>query len=247
MSIENATSRVTVGMVEVVDASGHTLVVLDGPNRAVLIPSGTAFEAAGLNISTTELGYLDVTPGTSTASKAVVLSSVKAVDTLRATTELSLGGTGVPGEATVQTSVTKAVSAFADTVAKAVFTVTVPNAAHNALITIDALGILGAGGAIGAGEASRSVTYQVAISRTAGVAVVPSLSSAIGGASALVAGGDAITSVVATLSGITGAVGATNTFQVLFAITRSGAGATNHTGVFSARVLNANASGITIA
>ena len=41
--------------------------------------------------------------------------------------------------------------------------------------------------------------------------------------------------------------GATNTFTINVAITRSGAGATNHTGVFAARVINQNASGVTIA
>lgn len=185
--------------------------------------------------------------GTSVASKALALDAQKAVDTLRATTDLNIGGTGVPGAASVQTTITKAVTAFADTTAKDVFTVTVPNAAHAAVIEIDCLGVLGAGGAIGAGESSRNVKYQVVLARTAGVNVVATASAAIGGAAAKVAGGDDITSVVVTLSAIVGAVGASNTFTIKAAITRSGAGATNHTGVFTARILNQNATGVTVA
>lgn len=194
-----------------------------------------------------QLALTNAVAGTNTASKALIVDANKAVDVLAATTSLSLGGTGVPGAATVQTSVTKAVTAFADTTAKAVFTVTVPNAAHAAVIEVDCLGVLGAGGAIGAGESTRNSKYHVTLARTAGVAVVVGVSAAIGGAAATVAGGQAITSVVVTASSITGGVTADNTFTILVAITRAGATATNHTGVFSARILNGNASGVTIA
>lgn len=185
--------------------------------------------------------------GTVEASKVLVVDAQKALDTLRATGTLNLGGTGVPGAASVQTELTKAVTAFADTVAKAVFTVTVPNAAHAAFIEVDCLGVLGAGGAIGAGEATFASKYRVGLARTAGVNVVAAVSSVIGGVAATVAGGDAITSVVVTVSAITGAVGATNTFTINVAITRSGAGATNHTGLFVARLANQNITGVTIA
>lgn len=205
---------------------------------------------AGTSVSSTaaELNLNDGSlAGTSVASKTLALDAQKATDTLRATANLNVGGTGVPGAASVQTEITKAVTAFSDTVAKDVFTVTVPNAAHAALIELDLLGVLGAGGAIGAGESVRLSKYQVVVARTAGVAVVPAVSSAIGGAAANVAGGDGITSVVATLSAITGAVGAENTFTILVAITRAGAGATNHTLLATARIANKSATGITIA
>ena len=55
--------------------------------------------------------------------------------------------------ATSASSFTKAVAALTDNVATTVLTVTVPNAAHSAIIRISALGSLGAGGDIGAGEA----------------------------------------------------------------------------------------------
>lgn len=157
---------------------------------------------------------------------------------------INLGG--VPGGASAQSQLTKAVTGFADTTAKDVFTVTVPNAKHAAVIEVDVLAALGAGGAIGAGEATRVSKYQVVLARTAGVAVAAAASAAIGGAAATVAGGDAITSVVVTVSSITGAVGAVNTFTIKVAVTRSGAGATNHTVVATARILNQNVAGVTI-
>ncbi|RJP48713.1 MAG: hypothetical protein C4586_08320 [Anaerolineaceae bacterium] len=197
--------------------------------------------AAELNVNA------GVTGGTVIAAKTVVADANKAVDTLRATTSRTIGGTGVPGGAAVQTELTKAITAFSDTVAKDVFTVTIPNAAHAAVIEVDCLGVLGAGGAIGAGEATRNSKYQIVVVRTAGVNAVATVSSAIGGAAANVAGGQAITSVVVTASAIAGAVGDPNTFTIKVAITRGGAGADNHTGAFTARILNQNATGITIA
>lgn len=157
---------------------------------------------------------------------------------------LMLGG--VMGGVTSQLQVVKSVTAYTDTTAKATFTVTVPNAKHAAAIEVDVMGVLGAGGAIGAGEAIRLSKYQVAVVRTAGVNAVAGVSAAIGGVAATVAGGDAITSVVVTASAISGAVGAVNTFTINVAITRSGAGATAHTAIATARVINQNAAGVTI-
>lgn len=230
--------------------SGGSIIVYSGGSLEV---AGVTIDAStlavnGLTASAAELNLNDgTTAGTVVASKTVAVDAQKAVDTLRATTDLSVGGTGVPGAATVMTTVTKAMTAFSDTVAKAVFTVTVPNAAHAAFIEVNALGVLGAGGAIGAGEAASAVKYQLAVVRTTGVATVAIVSSAIGAANADVAGGDPFTSIVVTASAMTGAVGATQTFTINVAMTRSGSGADNHTGVFAAHVLNGNATGITIA
>ncbi len=158
-----------------------------------------------------------------------------------------LGGTGIAGGAAVLAELTKTVAGFTDTTAKDVFTVTVPNGAHAALIEVDVLSSLGAGGSIGAGEATQVSKYQVVVSRTLGVAAVVSVSSAIGGTQSNVAGGQAITSTVVTASAVSGAVGVANTFTIKVAITRAGGGATAHSCVAAARVLNTNASGVTIA
>lgn len=226
------------GVAEDVEVQGDLSVDNSGNFLVDRVGDATADEISNLG---------DVVAGTVAASKAVVVDAQKAVDTLRATTDINVGGTGVPGAAAVETSKTKAVTAFTDTTAKDVFTVTVPNAAHAAMIEVDLLGVLGAGGAIGAGEGSRVSKYQVTLARTAGVNVVATLSSAIGGAESHVAGAASVTSVVATLSAISGAVGASNTFTIKVAITKSGGASDNHTLVASARVLNQNATGVTIA
>ena len=199
--------------------------------------------------SSAELDLLDGSlAGTAVASKALALDAQKAVDTLRATGNFTLGGTGVPGAAVTQSQITKAVTAFTDTTAKDVFTVTIPNAAHAAVIEVDLLGVKGAGGAIGAGEACKNSKYHITVARTAGVNAVAAVSAEVGtGAAATVAGGDAIASVVATASAVAGAVGDPNTFTIKVAITRAGAGADNHTLVATARILNQNATGVTIA
>ena len=199
--------------------------------------------------SSAELDLLDGSvAGTAVASKALSLDAQKAVDTLRATGNMTLGGTGVPGAATTQTEITKAVTAFTDTTAKDVFTVTIPNAVHAAVIEVDSLGSMGAGGAIGAGESCKNSKYHVTVARTAGVNAVATVSAEVGtGAAATVAGAAAITSVVVTASAVAGAVGDPNTFTIKVAITKAGGAGDNHTLVASARILNKNATGITIA
>lgn len=159
-----------------------------------------------------------------------------------------LGGVA-EGAVLTSTKLLKTVTAFTDTVAKAVFTVTVPIATVpvNAIIDLFVMGIAGAGGTIGAGEATSAVRYQVALARTTGKVVVPGVSSAVGASNVVVAGGNALTSVVVTLSAITGAAGADNTFEILVAVTKSGGASGNHVVVASAQLLNAYAGGATIA
>lgn len=154
---------------------------------------------------------------------------------------------GYPAGAKSLAEITKAVAGLADTVATAAFTVTVPNGQHTAAIIIDALGVMGAGGAVGAGETSRLSEYQVVVTRTSGLAAVATVSSAVGGVQSKVAGADNITSVVVTCSAMTGANSATQTFNILVAITKAGGSADNHTLVAVARLLNQRATGITIA
>ena len=177
---------------------------------------------------------------------APAFSTGPVVATAGVTTSLSVGGTGAPGAAAVQTDMVKAVTGFTDTTATDVLTVTVPNAQHAAVINLDVMGILGAGGAIGAGEATRLSKYQIVLARTAGVATVATVSSAIGGAESHVAGATSIATVVVTVSTMTGAASATQTFTVKVAITKTGGAADNHKAVIRASVLNQNASGVTI-
>lgn len=160
---------------------------------------------------------------------------------------LVFGGSGAAGgDATSRAEINKTVTAFTDGVAKTVFTLTIPNAAHSATYEITVCGAIGAGGAIGADEASATNKYQVTIARTAGVNAVAGISAAFGASTAAVAGATTVT-CTAALAAVSGAVGATNTIDIQATITKGGGSSDNHTCVATASLLNANASGITIA
>lgn len=76
------------------DKSGNVIMIIDGDNREVTIPSGANLGVAALDLDTTELGYLDgVTAGTVAASKAVVVNSAKHQDVVH-TASLNLGASG---------------------------------------------------------------------------------------------------------------------------------------------------------
>lgn len=213
------------------------------PTNAV---TGAGFAGIGslyVNISTGDQYYNTGTKASPTWSAY----SLGATTNVQATTSVSVGGTGVAGAAAVQTEKTKAVTAFSDTVAKATFTVTVPNAKHAAALEVTVLAALGAGGTIGAGEGTFASKYLMALARTAGVNVVVGVDAVHADIEAHVAGGDSVASAVVTASAITGAVGASNTFTINVAITKAGGASDNHTAVVSVRVINQNATGVTIA
>lgn len=153
---------------------------------------------------------------------------------------------GAAAAANTRTGFQKAVTAIANATATTVLTATIPNAAHAARIRITLVGSLGAGGTIGANEATQTISYDVTITRTAGVNAVATISTAFGSAAAAVAGATTIT-VAGTLAAVTGAVGATNTVPIQITITRGGGASANHTCQVFAEILNANATGITVA
>jgi hypothetical protein len=155
-------------------------------------------------------------------------------------------GTSAASTLTSRTEINKAVTTFTNAVAKATFTVTIPNAAHSAMLKVTLVGSLGAGGAIGANEATASISYDIAICRTAGVNAAAVISTAYGSAASAVAGAATVTTTAA-VSAISGAVGASNTFTVDVTITKGGGASDNHTCLCYGRLMNANATGITIA
>lgn len=158
----------------------------------------------------------------------------------------SLVFSGGASNATSRTQMNKLVSSITDNVATATFTVTVPNAAHCGVLKVALLGSLGSGGAVGANEATASISYDIAITRTAGANATAAISSAYGSVATAVSGAATVT-VAGTLSAISGAAGATNTFTVNVTITRSGGSSTNHTCLCYGRLMNQTFSGITIA
>lgn len=153
------------------------------------------------------------------------------------------GGAGAVGSVdTIQ----KSTAAIANAVATTILTITIPNAAHSATIRVTVVGSIGAGGAIGANEASAANSYWVTVTRTAGVNAVATVSAAFGAAAAAVAGATTVTATLAAAA-VVGAVGASNTIPLQITITRGGGSSTNHTCQAIAEVLNANATGITVA
>ncbi len=118
------------------------------------------------------------------------------------------------GSATSRTEMNKAVAAIANNTATTVFTVTIPNAAHSGSILVKLVGALGAGGAIGAKESTQSATYNIDITRTAGVNAVATIGAVIGQPAAASVAGAANAAVTATLGAVAGAVGVANTFTI---------------------------------
>jgi hypothetical protein len=174
---------------------------------------------------------------------SVTNGGISTAGTLAVTGQSTQGGAAAA--ATTTTRFTKATAAIADNTATAVLTVTIPNAAHSASLKVRVTGSLGAGGAIGANEATGTIEYNIAIARTAGVNAVVTAATATGTATASVAGAATIT-VTAAPSAISGAVGATNTFTVNATIAKGSGSSDNHTCVVSADLVNANATGITL-
>lgn len=144
-----------------------------------------------------------------------------------------------------RTEINKATSAIANAVATTVLTVTVPNAAHSASLEVRVTGSLGTGGAIGANEATATNTYVIGITRTPGVATVATATAAFGAVAVAVAGAATVTATAA-VTAMTGAVGATQTFDIQVTISRSGGSSDNHTCLTYAKLMNANVSGITL-
>lgn len=151
---------------------------------------------------------------------------------------------GAAAAASTASSLVKVVTGIADNSATTVLTITVPNAAHAALIQVTIVGQAGAAGAIGAFEDVTAVTYNIAVCRTPGVAMGATVSTAFGSAAAVVAGAGTMTTVGAiTLNGE--GVTAVNTGSFKATIDQSST-STNHRCLVFATILNANASGITL-
>ena len=160
------------------------------------------------------------------------------------TDTITFGGSAAATANSV-TQFIKNVTAIADNAATTVLTITIPNAAHSATVHVVLNGSLGAGGAIGANEASGTITYDISVTRTAGVNAVAVAATGYGSATASVSGGATMT-ITAALAAVSGAVGATNTFAFQVTIHRATGSATNHTCTVRAEIQNANATGITL-
>lgn len=124
-------------------------------------------------------------------------------------------------------SVGKTVTGIADATGTDVLTVTVPNVTTDFTLTVLAKASIGANGAVGAGEATRTVRYDFAVNRFAGAATVIGASSVYGSATAASAGATTIATTLAA-SAVSGANSATQTFTIQITITKGGGSSANH-------------------
>lgn len=198
----------------------------------------------GASLNATELAALDgITAGTVAASKAVVVDANKDATEFRnlGADRLDLGAAqGASGSASFFV-VRKA--GIADNTATAVLTVTVPNAEHNAGIFLDIVAHLGVGTDLS--ESTRVATGAIAIARKTGDATVAVASTLAQTAIATTSGGATLTLAYA-VSAMTGAAGATQTFDITVTLVVTGT-ISNHVAVVAGRLVNSAASGITIA
>lgn len=149
---------------------------------------------------------------------------------------------GPSATATSSVRLQKKVTGIADNTATAVATVTVPNANHAAAIKVT---ILSSNGSTDAFESSRVATGTVVVARTTGANAVAAVSTLEGAQIATVSGG-ATHTLAYGVSAISGAVGATNTFDIQVTIDDSGNLGSNQA-VCVFELINAEATGVTIA
>lgn len=190
-------------------------------------------------------GCTNAVPWWSLTSVDPICQTSPIVTNSGATGTTILGGTAVAAGAGTDTALTKVVTGIADAVATPVLTVTVPNAGHAAVVHVRVLGSIGAGGAIAAYECSATLEGNIVVARTSGVATVATASTAAQTASSCVAGATTIT-LAYSVSAMTGATGATQTFAVQATITKGGGSSANHRAVIVAEVLNSAAAGVTV-
>lgn len=158
-----------------------------------------------------------------------------------------MGGVGggttpatIQGIALTATRIVKALTALADATATTIATVTIPNANHGAMIRVTVLGVTGDG------DSADSAIYTIGISRAVGVTsrAVVSTKSVVGASGA---GATATAVVTVTVTAMVGAVGVTQTFTIQVAVARTAGASTNHVAVAELELLNAFATGITMA
>lgn len=196
--------------------------------------AGTAMTATAAELNVLH----SVTAGTAAASSAVVLNAAKALDTIGMTGAVVLGGTGAGGAAGTAVLLAKTLTGLADNTATDLATVTVPNAIEGAAVRVTIMGMLGDG------DSTDSKIYMIGISRIAGAATKATASTAV--AAGATTGATANATVTASVSGMTGAVSATQTFTIQAKVARSTGAATGHVVVAKLELLNAVATGVTI-
>ena len=134
------------------------------------------------------------------------------------------------------TVVSKTVTGLANNVFTDVLTITIPNIATGAIIYCALRGSLGAGGAIGAFEATTGRSVVIATTRTPGLAADASIVTDQNAIDVRVAGATTIAQTT-QLSAVTGAPTGPQTFTLQYRITRGGGASDNHITLVDAHTL----------
>lgn len=198
-------------------------------------------------------GALTLGTGTSgTASKVIADNALtgQSVPTPFVESASAANGGSIPaaqGGAATATTLIKNTTAIADAAATTIFTVTIPNTANAATIGVTLTASLGAGGAVGAFEESLTGFGQIILTRTAGLATVASATALTNTGKVNVAGADSTATLAYSVTAMSGANNATQTFNIQVTISHGGGSSTNHTCLAEAVLYNANAAGVTIA
>ena len=147
--------------------------------------------------------------------------------------------TALPGSPGSSIEINKVVTGLADNAVVTIATVTVPNATLGAGIAIFV------NGSLGDGDSSQQTIVDIGISRIAGAATKAVAGAAIGPGATAGATGNAVTTV--SVTGMTGAVGATQTFDIQVKVARSAGTSNNHVVAARLALLNGLGGGVTIA
>ncbi len=196
------------------------------------------------------IGFLNATAGCDAALEADSLGVARLTDCTDAANLRDLkarglfvnGGSGDAGSDRIKVY---RLDALADAAATAIFTVTVPNANHAAVIPIVLLTGLGTGGAVGDWECSGTAYGQLVVERFAAAATVRTAVALSNTGSACSAGATTITTAYG-VGTVTGATTIAQTFTVTVTVTAGAGTLSNHHAIAQVDVLNAQANGITV-
>lgn len=185
---------------------------------------------------------VDITDNGAGTTVAVGLPSAVTLGASLSVPIIYMGASAGSGTATSSTKIIKKVTGIADNTATDVFTVTVPNANHAAVVKVT---FLSSNGSTDAFESSRVADGNVVLARTTGANVVAAVSALTGAQIATVAAG-ATHTLAYDLSAISGAADASNSFTIRVTIDDSGNLGANQV-VAIAELLNSETTGVTIA
>lgn len=147
---------------------------------------------------------------------------------------------------------TRSLTGIVDGAATSLWKVSVPIPAVNcnATFIVNVLGIIGAGGAVGAGESASGSVYVLNASRqvnsTTGTVTVISTGSQLGVASGVVSTGHTFTSTIAA-SAVTGGATVAQSFLIQITCTDTTTGAAAHSATCTVEMINGGGTFMTIA